>query len=67
MVVSSPIVKGRYSAIRENWLGNDSTEKKIPEKKIENRPTKRLVTFPTLKIIISDADKRPMPMNGIEL
>tara|TARA_X000001036_G_scaffold429211_1_gene460101 strand:- start:61 stop:210 length:150 start_codon:yes stop_codon:yes gene_type:complete len=47
-------------------LGKDSVEKNIPEKKIEKIDTIKLVTFPTLKIIIKDADIKPNAKNGTE-
>ena len=44
--------------------GNTSFWKKIFEKKIETIPTKKLIGFPFLKIIINEADRRPIPKNG---
>ena len=39
--------------------------KKIPEKKIDVKPTIKLIIFPTLKRIIKDAAIRPIPIKGL--
>ena len=44
--------------------GNTSFWKKIFEKIIETKPTKKLIGFPFLKIIINEAESRPIPKNG---
>ena len=53
--------------ISANTLGKLSIEKKIPEKKIDVRPVKRVIIFPTLKSIMKDAAISPIPMKGIAL
>ena len=39
----------------------------MPEKKIDVKPTIKLIIFPTLNRIIKDAAIKPIPINGIEL
>tara|TARA_B100000886_G_C20256226_1_gene420964 strand:+ start:431 stop:628 length:198 start_codon:yes stop_codon:yes gene_type:complete len=36
----------------------------MPEKKIDNEPTKKFIKFPTLKSMINDAVRRPTPIKG---
>ena len=64
---SKPIVRGKLLLIPANTLGKLSIEKKIPEKKIDVRPVKRVIIFPTLKSIMKDAAISPIPMKGIAL
>lgn len=61
------MVKGKPFPINSKWVGRESIEKKIPEKKIDINPTAKLMMLPILKIIIKDAANRPMPINGNEL
>ena len=39
----------------------------MPEKKIDNEPTKKFIKFPTLKTMINDAVRRPIPIKGTVL
>ena len=65
--ISKPIVRGKLLLILAKFSGIASSEKNIPEKKIDEIPTKKLTTFPTLYKIINAAAHNPIPMKGIEL
>ena len=65
--ISKPIVKGKLSLILAKYSGIASSGKNIPEKKIDEMATKKLITFPTLNKIINAAANNPIPMKGIQV
>lgn len=65
--ILSPIVSGSLLYMSPKKGGKLSSEKKIPEKKMDPIPTRKLIILPTLKRIIKDAAKRPIPIKGSEL
>lgn len=65
--ISEPIVKGRLLLILDKYSGIVSNGKNIPEKKIDEIATKKLITFPTLNKIINDAANNPIPMKGMQV
>ena len=62
--ISKPIVRGKLLLILAKFSGIASSEKNIPEKKIDEIPIKK---FTTLYKIINAAAHNPIPMKGIEL
>ena len=65
--ISEPMVKGKLSLILAKYSGIASREKNIPEKKIDEIATKKLIIFPTLNKIINAAANKPIPMKGIQV
>ena len=66
-MVSRPTFKGFISPKEWRKCGKELIGKKIPEKNMVIKEIKKVVTSPTLKAIIKDADIRPIPIKGIEL
>ena len=65
--ISKPIDRGKLLLILAKLSGIASREKNIPEKKIDEIATKKLITFPTLNKIINAAANKPIPMKGIQV
>ena len=65
--ISKPIDRGKLLLILTKFSGIASREKNIPEKKIDEMATKKLITFPTLNKIINAAANNPIPTKGIQL
>ena len=66
LISSKPIFNERFSPSKEKLSGRISNGKKIPERKIEIILMKKFAIFPTLKIIMRDAEISPSPINGID-
>ena len=65
--ISRPIERGKLLLISTKYSGIASSEKNIPEKKIDEMATKKLITLPTLNKIINAAANSPTPIKGMQL
>ena len=65
--ISKPIDRGKLLLMLAKFSGIASSEKNIPEKKIDEMATKKFNIFPTLNKIINAAANNPIPIKGIEL